>query len=207
MDKIANQLVVIEGTRFRSSKDLDDFHEKQIKMDELSILGKKYGTDKIGKHNYLPVYYEMFKNRRQEVKNVIEIGVGEGLGLLMWRDFFPNAHIWGFDNEDYRASFVSERIECFKLDQSKCDGLRDVANNFFDTDLIVDDGSHKSSDQVFSCLLLMPNMINATYVIEDVSEPSIVGILERYLPQCQVIVKTCGKRYDDRLIIVKHKNG
>src|SRR3990167_1132624 len=87
-------------------------------MDELSKLGIKYGTDKIGKHNYLPVYYDLFKDRRNEIKKVLEIGVGEGAGLRMFRDFFPDAMIYGAEIDETRV-FKEDRIEVIKCDQTK----------------------------------------------------------------------------------------
>src|SRR3990172_4410475 len=89
-------------------------------MDELSKLGIKYGTDKIGKHNYLPVYYDLFKDRRNEVKKVLEIGTAEGASLFMWRDFFPNATIYGAEIDPKRVKLMEgqERINVFECDQS-----------------------------------------------------------------------------------------
>jgi hypothetical protein len=92
-------------------------------MDQLTKLAVKYKTDKWGKHHYTPVYYDLFKDRRETVKNVIEIGVAEGAGLFMWREFFPNATIYGAEFDKQRVDFLMgeerDRITVFKCDQSK----------------------------------------------------------------------------------------
>lgn len=173
-------------------------------MDELSKLGIKYGTDKIGKHHYLPVYYEMFKDKRESVKKILEIGVGEGAGLRMWRDFFPNAMICGMDNQSNRV-FEDNRIKVYKGDQSIEEDLIDFMSevDFDDIDLVIDDGSHNPKDQVFTCLTLMPLLEKDTvYVIEDAAYANIVDSFSDYSYQ---VIKF-SRRYDDRLVVVRHKN-
>lgn len=172
-------------------------------MDTLSKLGIKYGTDKIGKHNYLPVYYELFRNKgkRKRVKKVLEIGVAEGAGLRMFRDFFTHAMIYGAEIEDNRI-FSEDRIEVIKCDQSsRQDLIRLFSVIGLDIDFVVDDGSHKPQDQVFTCLSTLPRLKKGCiYVIEDVSDTSILEPIRKfYKPE---IIRV-GKRYDDRLIIIK----
>lgn len=173
-------------------------------MNELEKLGLKYGTDKIGKHNYLPVYYDLFKDKRNEVKKVLEIGVAEGASLFMWRDFFPNAKIYGGELDQDRVDLLKDqnRIEVIKFDQGSVKDLNNLVDNILlDIDLIVDDGSHVPSDQLFTCLGIMPFVSkNTIYIIEDVVEPGIKNFITKY--DAEVI--EVGKRYDDRLIIVRN---
>lgn len=175
-------------------------------MDKLSKLGIKYGTDKIGKHNYLPVYYDLFHNqsKRRKVKKVLEIGVAEGAGLFMFRDFFTNATIYGAEIDQKRVDALQgkDRIEVFKCDQTSNEDLISLFRKIrLDIDLIIDDGSHKPQDQVFTCLSILPSLDKgAIYVIEDVADESIVAEISKfYKPE---VVKV-GKRYDDKLVIIK----
>lgn len=173
-------------------------------MDQLTNLAVKYGTDKwSNKHHYTPVYHELFKDRRNEIKKVLEIGVAEGAGMFMFRDYFPNATIYGAEIEESRI-FREDRIEVIKCDQSKHEDLYKLLEKIGDdVDIIFDDGSHKPSDQIFTCdylLQVMPK--NTIYIIEDVSDPSIVKSIKS-LTGCKVEVKKVGRRYDDCLIICK----
>lgn len=172
-------------------------------MDLLSELGKKYGTDKIGKHNYLPIYYDLFKDRRNEVKKVLEIGPAEGAGLFMFRDFFPNAAIYGAEIDPERVNKLQglDRIEVYQCDQSNYEDLMSlIEKTGGDIDLVIDDGSHKPTDQIFTCESLMRKLyFGATYIIEDVADENIVRELNKFYPE----VKKVGKRYDDRLVIMK----
>lgn len=168
-------------------------------MNDLDKLAIKYGADKWGKHHYTPVYFDLFKDRRQTVKKVVEIGAGEGASLFMWQDFFPNAKIYGGEIDPNRC-FISNRIKIKQCDQTSQDDLIDFINlTDSDIDLFVDDGSHEPEDQLFTCLQIFPGLDKgAIYVIEDVADVSIVEKLKRYNPW----IIEVGKRYDDRLIVI-----
>ena len=96
-------------------------------MNDLDKLEVKYGADKWGKHHYTPVYYEMFKDRRDSVKKVVEIGTGEGASIAMWNDFFPNAQIYGADIDPKRVTLpmTYPRITITRCDQTSDDDLID----------------------------------------------------------------------------------
>ena len=201
-------------------------------MDELSKLAAKYGTDKcpqIG-HSYTPYYYDMFKDRRKDIKKVLEIGVGVkilplyvplrehknmpnwkdvGASLYMWRDFFPNAQIYGIDNKK-DLIFKDERIQTFLCDQTDKPGLVKLIKKIGkDIDIVIDDGSHIQEDAIVSFLTLMPLLKKSvTYIIEDVNQHKAIVIAKNF--------KNYNYRFwrrarmtiaDDRLIIVTNKNG
>ena len=174
-------------------------------MDELTKLAIKYGTDKWGKHHYTPVYNEMFMENRERVEKVLEIGVGEGASLRMWRDYFPNAMIYGAEIDESRI-IEEDRIKVLKCDQGKNADLVSVLVEIGqDLDVIIDDGSHDPMTQGFTCLMIMKRLLgNPTYVIEDVADKeTVLDMIEDFY---DVEVVECGKRYDDRLIIVRHKD-
>lgn len=169
--------------------------------DQLTQLAMKYGTDKWGKHHYTPVYYELFSSKRNLIKKVLEIGVGEGPSLRMWQDFFPKCQIFGAEIDPQRL-FTKDRIQVIPCDQSSLSDLENLIELIgSDIDIVVEDGSHIPQDQIFTCLTLMPKLKKEViYIIEDVAEPTIVNQFSSY--DCKVI--TVGKRYDDRLIVVRN---
>lgn len=193
----------------------------------LCKLAFKYGSDKCLqlKHCYTPVYYEMFKDKRESTKKVLEMGIGyyktmrevaviydrglhryyhKGASLKMWRDFFPNAQIYGADIRP-ETIFEDERIKTYLCDERiKEDLVKLIENTGSDIDLFVDDGSHHLSDQVFACLTLMPLFKkDVIYVIEDVAHSRklvrALGEYECWVPQ---ISKLGG---NDQLVVVKNK--
>ena len=174
---------------------------------ELCELAFKYGADKCPrlKHSYTPFYHDLLKERQLTIKKVLEIGAGEGASLRMWRDFFPNALVYGADNQDGRI-FKEDRIEVFRCDQSSKKDLVDLTTKTgSDIDLVIDDASHIPEHQVFTCLNLMPLLKKGViYIIEDVADPSIEEQFTNYDIQVPELVHT-RRRYDDRLIVIRNQ--
>ena len=189
-------------------------------MTELCDLAYKYGSDKCPriKHHYTPYYFELFDPIRTKVKKLLEIGVGypedmgktfkdyvTGASLFMWRDFFPNAQIYGMDIEP-RCVFQEDRIKTFLRNQSRVHDLVKVLRETGrDLDIVIDDGSHMTSDQVFTCQTLMPILKkDVIYIIEDLNESREV-IKRLHMFDCEIINFSNRRTLDDRLIIVKNK--
>lgn len=175
---------------------------------ELCKLAFKYGSDKcrrLKKHTYTEYYYRLLWTRKMAVKKVLEIGTGPGRSLLMWRDFFPNAVIYGADNQS-RFLMHRNRIWSYLCDQSSgADLIKLIKKTGTDIDLIIDDGSHRPEDQVFTCKYLMPLLKkDCIYVIEDVADPSIIDKLRGYAIEVPTLSHL--RRYDNRLVVVRHKN-
>ena len=198
---------------------------------KLCELAYKYGTDKCPqlRHSYTPFYYELLKDRRQSIKKVLEMGIGYfegmperlivydnglkrdyylGASLYMWRDFFPNAQIYGADILP-EVMFKDERIETFLCDERNKDDLINlVKKTGSDIDLFVDDGSHLKRHQIFLCRTVMPLLKRGViYVIEDVKDiQEVANALNEY--DCQIKDYSSYRRSkygDDKLIIVKNK--
>jgi hypothetical protein len=70
---------------------------KPLEKTELCELGFKHKTDKPG-NGYTRVYYEIMKNKREDLINMFEIGIYFGASIKMWHEFFPNGRIFGIDN-------------------------------------------------------------------------------------------------------------
>lgn len=197
------------------------------KPTELCKLAYKYGTDKCPqlKHNYTPVYYEMFKDKRNSIKKVLEMGIGyyktmqqvavifdkglkrfyhRGASLKMWRDFFTNAQIYGADITP-EALIGDERITTFLCDETKKEDIEDlVRQTGADIDIFIDDGSHRWRNQVFLAKTILP-LLNkkVIYIIEDVRFPQqVVNGISEY--ECY-IPSFSRKYYDDGLVLVRNK--
>jgi demethylmacrocin O-methyltransferase len=103
------------------------------------------------------------------VKRVLEIGVLNGASLAMWRDYWPQAEVWGFDKERRETD-----IQVMYGDQSKPEDLA-FATRLGPFDLVIDDGSHVPADQVLGALTLVPHLApGGLYIIEDVNSPFIL---------------------------------
>ena len=190
-------------------------------MTELCKIAYKYGADKCPEilHSYTPFYYELLKDKRQSVKKVLELGVGypklmrghrnqhyrTGASLYMWRDFFPNAQVFGADILP-ETIFKDERIETFLCDQGKKEDLVGlIKKTGSDGDLFIDDGSHKKEHQIFTSLTLMPLLKkDIVYIIEDARNSRWVArALKRY--DCHIQEFSPRSSRDDKLVIVRNK--
>lgn len=142
----------------------------------LQELSMKAGTDKGNGHSYIPWYENLFEGRKDSVKKILEVGIGpiqEGRSsLFMWRDYFPNAQIYGIDNDEKKMGDFGDRIQLFLCDQSDEKTMKKLGEHYGPFDLIVEDGSHEVAHQISTAKSFVPFLAdNGMYVIEDVSKP------------------------------------
>jgi SAM-dependent methyltransferase len=155
---------------------------------KLTNLMNYYGSDKGGKnnhHNYSDYYSEIFFNRRKEVKNFLEIGLGtnnvnlasnmgkDGVplaSLKAWRDYFENANIYGADI-DKEILKSDDRIQTFFVDQTNPETISLMFKNIGVSkfDVILEDGLHEYNANI----CFFENSIkflsdDGVYIIEDV---------------------------------------
>jgi cephalosporin hydroxylase len=144
-------------------------------MGILRNLARKYKTDKYDKNHtfpvtgksYIDVYENYFRKTRRDIKNVLELGVLHGSSLRMWRDFFPNAQIFGLDI-DPRRVHKEKRIEVFTGSQDDPKALRKLINAAKHFDIIIDDASHVNRMTLASFNGLFGHVTpGGWYVIED----------------------------------------
>lgn len=162
----------------------------------LTALSEKYGSDKGSNlshnpypwrpHTYTQYYDLLFSRQRSTILRVFECGIGSadesiisnmsatgatGASLRMWRDYFPNAIIFGGDI-DSKAIFQEDRICTFELDQTNSLSIqnfwKNVGNELFD--VMIDDGLHSFG----AGKTLFENSIHkltasGLYIIEDVN--------------------------------------
>lgn len=136
----------------------------------LQQLGETFGTDKKD-HGFLPFYEKHFYPIRYDVKKFLEIGVLYGKSLLMWKEFFPNATIYGIDNfQDggVRDLNVSS-IKILKYNQNLKEDLINARNELGnDFDIIIDDGCHFHKPQQQTLEYFFPMLRKkGLYGIED----------------------------------------
>lgn len=136
----------------------------------LGELFAKYGSDKQSeKHSYAATYESLLGGRRDSVRFVLEVGILGGASLRAWRDYFPQARVFGVDVDACKLIF-EDRITTFVADSTKPDDLSaglGPPHPLFD--LIVDDGDHHEEKQRDTRTALWPYLkTGGVYVIEDV---------------------------------------
>src|SRR5690349_18342482 len=115
----------------------------------LDYLALSHGTDKGPKdHNYTPLYYEKFGQRRFQPLTLLELGVWKGASLKMWRDFFVNATIIGLDRSAPLPELDALDIMQAWGDQDDEGLLNNLASHHAPFHIIIDDASHISSKTI-----------------------------------------------------------
>ena len=138
----------------------------------LNALAVIWGTDKArGQHGYTNHYTRLIK--RRSVRCMLEIGIGGyedptvgGSSLLMWRNYFPKATVYGLDIHEKRVN--APRIIVLQGDQSDPESLERAVAHCPPFDLIIDDGSHIASHTLTTFETLFPKLRpGGVYAIED----------------------------------------
>lgn len=130
-------------------------------INRLKEIWRNYGTDKFD-HDFLDFYDNILKNIRT-IRNVLEIWVYNWASIRMWRDYFKwSAKILWVD--------INPAMDIPWATIVRADATTQEFANFAGyVDLVIDDWSHKSSDQIKSFELLRsilsPGWI---YILEDV---------------------------------------
>ena len=160
----------------------------------LADLATLHRSDKghrwFSRHGYTDVYDPLLHGRKHEPLTLLEIGLRHdpfyesasrvSPSLCMWRDYFPNARIVGFDINDFTA-MTGGRITVFQGDQGSRADLSSMRAAVGAFDIIIDDGSHAAWHQRLTLEELWPALRRGgIYAVEDLHAPPVA--LEATLP-------------------------
>ena len=131
---------------------------------ELCEIGKKYDTDKSSQRNnvtdsrhchpYTLFYESLFKNKKDKNLKIAELGILDGGSLLMWKEYFTNSEIYGFEFNDtlitnFKKNFNNDRITLANIDVTNKDSIKKAFNNLnILYDIIIEDTTHQFNDQI-----------------------------------------------------------
>ncbi len=134
----------------------------------LDALALHHGADKSSKvHGYARAYERHLAALRELPITLLEIGIGSGASLRVWRDYFLRGTIYGLDLADCKG-LDGPRIRTFQGSQADEDVLERLLHRAGPLDVVIDDGSHRWADQVASFRKLYPHLKpGGSYVIED----------------------------------------
>ena len=154
--------------------------------------------DKGTAHSYIEHYYEnAFKPYRNKDITLLEIGIAQGQSLRMWREYFTNARIIGYDIRDNGVQCPG--CELVYKDATNSNSFNEINN----LDIVIDDGSHQFDHQLKSLIFLFDKLKSGgLYVIEDVQD--IDSTAENFLsfnPNVQIFdFRNIKNRKDDIII-------
>jgi hypothetical protein len=203
------------------------FLAEKYKSDKGGLINEVKEMYRRRPHSYLEIYELMFKSLKYSTKNIFECGIGvnstestilEALGkdvetviggsLRMWKDYFPNAQIYGGDI-DRSLIFQEDRISTDWLDQTSPEAIKNYFTKFDkEFDLMIDDGYH----EYHAGLCLFENAIDhlakdGIYIIEDIKFSHLKLYQEYFFNKTEYNVKYLimgtELQSDNNLIIIK----
>lgn len=166
-------------------------------MDRLTQLAQHHGTDKWGRHRYTPIYHSLLP---QKTKSLLELGVASGASILMWLDYFPEATVFGVDRRLYHSH---PRTCLYSFDLSDIKNYEPVLAHRYN--VIIDDASHRVSDQVTALAMLWPCLQpGGYYCIEDVADPaSLLLLISHFSIPVVHDLRGPHNEYDDVLVVLR----
>lgn len=166
-------------------------------------------------HSYGDFYAQLFsKFDRDSEIHILELGVQNGGSLCAWKEYFPNATVWGVDIVDvlddaHRATMRNKGIKFIHSDLTLCLGqFQDIK-----FDIIIDDSDHNENTMAWIVKnyypLLKPVGI---MVFEDCQVPNIYrNTIKAALPQQAIMdevdLRDVKGRPDDFIITVSTPGG
>jgi len=172
-----------------------DYHGYNEPTD-LCKLGLKHGADKsplhcltdgFGGHGYTPFYNFLLSSLRYRDINFGEIGIYENGSMKMWREYFPNANLYGWDcRMEDRDTDLNRFYKKDYVENARSQGLQNTIYDYMNVtceksinealqktqtkfDVLLDDSDHN----FWSWVRLMRNVhkyLNpgGLFIIEDI---------------------------------------
>lgn len=152
---------------------------------KLRKIANKQRSDKgniyYNAHAYADIYELMLQHRTVEPLRVLELGLSpcelqaETAGaytvpsLAMWREFLPNASIWGFDTEDFSRLPLLPGVTVIRGDiECEHDVARLIETTGGGFDVIIDSGCHGARHQQSALGFLFAHLnAGGLYFIEN----------------------------------------
>jgi hypothetical protein len=156
---------------------------------KLKDIFNRNNSDKAAEANLYHLLYAFLLPNQEAVEKIFEIGLGTnnvdvvsnmganghpGASLRSFREFFPNAEIYGAD-VDKRILFSEHRIKTFHVDQTDDATFleldKSIPNDF---DLMIDDGLHSVNANIRSLLFFLEKIkVGGFAVVEDIGESAL----------------------------------
>jgi hypothetical protein len=120
--------------------------------------------------HYFEIYEKHFCKFKNKTVNFLEIGVGHGGSLQMWKGYFDsNSKIIGLDILTECKNYEEEQIEIEIGSQFDISILEKLVSKYNNFDIIVDDGSHINEHMIFTFNYLFKHLNeDGVYLIEDI---------------------------------------
>jgi hypothetical protein len=158
------------GIRSRTLKGLRRLTAAWSARSELDRIVAGHTGARVNKwKHYFEIYDRHFSRFRDRDITLLEIGLGGGGSLELWRKYFgPKARIVGLDINPACKSFEAAGTQVFIGSQGDPQFLESMAAAIGPIDILIDDGSHIFEHQLTTFRTLFPHIqADGIYVCED----------------------------------------
>lgn len=199
------------------------------KETDLCVKMYESGSDKSCFHTYTRLYSKLFENFKNSDIKLFEVGMGTknpniqshmcgfpwtkpGGSLYGWREWFPNAQIYGADI-DKEILFTDDRIKTFHVDQTNPATITKMWEQIGDDvkfDIIIDDGLHNfNANHIFMMNSYHKLKKDGLYIIEDVSyrdsyiHHQMIGFYKRLFSDVAIVQVPGTLHIENTLVIMR----
>ena len=189
-------------------KEQTNWHEPDPKLSSLlvslNVNGFEVpgGTDKNTIHNYTGIYAQLLAPYRNKRGTLLEIGVQHGGSSLLWHEYLPRFRLFLSDIQDIVPDVIWDQLDPDRYDFYQGDAYNGGSLKLFcdecaeGFDVIIDDGPHTLSSQVFAVSHYFPMLKpNGVLIIEDIQDIQHVDALTSALPE---ELQHCVQIFDNR---------
>jgi len=147
-----------------------DFFEIINKNSKSYNLFKKQKFRSLKHSNYFHIYDKLFSDYVDKKITIVEIGVGNGGSLFMWRELFgSNARIIGIDFNPSAKRWKEYGFEIFIGNQSDTLFWKNFFEQVENIDILIDDGGHTNEQQIVTLMSTIEFVNdNGIIIFEDV---------------------------------------
>ncbi len=133
-------------------------------------------------------YSEVLTPFKDTCSKILEIGIQYGLSMLLWKEYFINAEVYGIDTEYCHHVTNSSRLHPYFLDAYTQSSVGLFVPESFD--VVIDDGPHTLESMIFFCRYYLPLVKpGGVFVVEDIIDTTWTPIL----------LNIIGKKYNTKV--------
>jgi len=120
--------------------------------------------------HYFPAYEQYLSKFRRQSPTIVEIGIFSGGSLPMWHQYFgKGTRVVGIDLEPVCKKYQTDQTQIFIGDQGDRTFWRTLFAEIGPVDIVVDDGGHRSDQQIITLEECLPNLVpGGILLIEDI---------------------------------------